>query len=53
VLHRPDPARVERGLQHARSFDWAQVGPRVAGVYQDLLGIGHEAVAYEEGSLAN
>ncbi|WP_375431892.1 glycosyltransferase family 4 protein [uncultured Friedmanniella sp.] len=37
VLAGPDPVRVQRGLQHARRFDWAEVGPQVVSVYRDVL----------------
>jgi len=36
VLDRPDPARVLRGREHARRFDWADVGPAVVDVYRGL-----------------
>lgn len=53
VLDRSDPERVERGLRHARRFDWSQVGPRVTDVYRNLLDPGHQSAAYEERSLSN
>ncbi len=49
VLDESDPGRVSRGLQHARAFDWSQVGPRVTEVYRDLLEPGHEALSYDQG----
>jgi phosphatidyl-myo-inositol alpha-mannosyltransferase len=37
VLDRPDPARVARGQEHARRFDWTRVGPEVVEVYRGLV----------------
>ena len=64
VLAGPDPERVQRGLRHARRFDWSEVGPQVAAVYREVLGadvvdpavrlplpVGHAAGSYGPGPL--
>lgn len=37
VLGTPDPDRRRRGRDHAASFEWARIGPRVEQVYAEVL----------------